>query len=132
MKQTTDIINVTKLSQFCKITGAFTPLKDLDNKSVHRYQLPTSKSSLDSRRFTVVVMIWLLKFHISTIVTTIITMSPPLCTHLQEKECLILSANLISIQGFCVFFILFNFIFDWCCFVDPICDFFPLYFSISE
>ena len=36
-------------------------------------------------------------------VTTNITLSPPLCTHLQEKECLILSANLISIQGFCVF-----------------------------
>ena len=47
MKQTIEIINVTKLSQFCKITGAFIPLKDLDNKSVHRYQLPTSKSSLE-------------------------------------------------------------------------------------
>jgi hypothetical protein len=82
----------------------------------------------------VVVMNWLLKFHISTISTCHNHYNHVSSTHLQEKECLILSVNLISIQGFCVFFMLFYFIFDWCCFVDLICDFFPpcIFQSVSD
>jgi hypothetical protein len=80
----------------------------------------------------VVVMNWLLKFHISTISTChnhYNHVSSTMYSFTREGVSYPFSKPHLHPRFLCLFYVI---LFDWCCFVDLICDFFPLYFSICE